>query len=99
MNYIEELKSNEKTFLTFLSEKYPFFYNSNLFLRDLQYAIHNYFKLKGDELGFSETEILAFKFAEYMVKKSKLVPVNDSTWRVMIDIAPKKTEKLEETES
>jgi len=98
MNYLEELKSNEKIFLTFLSEKYPLFYNSNLFLRDLQYAIHNYFKLKGAELRFSETEILAFEFAESLVKEGKLVPVNDSAWRVMIDISPKKVENLEEAE-
>jgi len=96
MNYLEELKSNETIFLTFLSEKYPFHFHSNLFLRDLQYAVHSYFKLKGIDLRFSATEKLAFDFAQYLVDENKLSVVNSSTWNVLIDISPKiETEEKE----
>ncbi len=100
MNYLEELKSNETIFLVFLSEKYPFHYHSNLFLRDLQYAIHAYFKLKDNDLRFTETEKLAYNFAEHLVIENKLSPVNNFTWQVIIDISPKKEEeKLIEAET
>jgi len=99
MNYLEELKLNETIFLKFLSEKYPFHFHSNLFVRDLQYAIHGYFKLKGIDLRFSTTEKLAYDFAKHLVDENNLSIVNNSTWKVLIDISPKKEKEFEQAEA
>jgi len=99
MNYLETLKQNEQSFLIFISKKYSFYYHSNLFLRDIQYAINSFFKFKGIELGFSATEKLAFEFAEYMEQNNKFTKINNSTWKVMIDISPKVEENLEAVEN
>jgi len=84
MNYLEHLRQNEKTFITFLSEKYPFFFNSNIFLRDIQYGISAYFKLKEKKLGFTEAENIARVFVNHLESLNKLKKVSHNTWIVLI---------------
>lgn len=82
MNYIEELINNQNIFFKFMKEKYPLYYNSNMFLRDLQYAIKSYFDNKNIRLSYTDTENLALEFAKYLDKENKLKKVASNAWKV-----------------
>lgn len=82
MEHLEELKNNKEIFFTFMKSKYPVIEKSNLFLRDLQYAIHNYFGLKGIKLGYSESENLAVSFASSLESFGELQKLNKNVWKV-----------------
>lgn len=86
MNRLEKLKENQLTFFEFMSAKYPVKYHSNIFLRDLQYAIFLYFKYAEDEINISEAEELALSFAAYLVEKGDLKVINDHTWFVDFEV-------------
>ncbi len=82
MDSLNELRENKDIFFSFMKEKYPLYFNSNLFLRDLQYAIVNYFDRKGAPVNYKTAESLAFSFADYLGDKGDLVKINHKTWRV-----------------
>lgn len=82
MNFIEELKKNEEIFLNFMKEKYPLFSKSNFFLRDLQYAITSYFKLKGQNIRLSQSENIAIEYAKFLESRSIITSVSNNTWRL-----------------
>ena len=79
---LEVLKLNEHEFFRFMREKHPIFFNSNIFLRDIQYSIFTYFDLKGEMLKYSESEKLALLFTEYLMDENKLVKLSNNAWRV-----------------
>lgn len=83
MNYIEDLKSNKNIFLKFMSEKYKIFTNSNIFLRDIQFAIKFYFEKKNIYLKYPQAEKLAKEFTSYLVDHNELSLVNENTWKVL----------------
>jgi F0F1-type ATP synthase beta subunit len=39
-----------------MKEKYPFFNNSNLFLRDIQYGVKHFFEMKNIKLAYKRVE-------------------------------------------
>lgn len=82
MNYLNELINNQNIFFKFMKEKYPLYYNSNMFLRDLQYAIKSYFDKKNIRLSYTDTENLALDFAKYLDKENKLKKVASNAWKV-----------------
>jgi hypothetical protein len=82
MNYLDELKSNKEIFFKFMKEKFPIFFNSNIFLRDLLYAIRSYFERKEKSLSYSQAEKLALEFAEYLEKENEIKKVGKNTWKV-----------------
>lgn len=82
MNYLDELKSNKEIFFNFMKEKFPIFFNSNIFLRDLLYAIRSYFERKEKFLSYSQAEKLALEFAEYLEKENEIKKVGKNTWKV-----------------
>ncbi len=82
MDYMSVLKSNEEIFFRFMREKYPFFYNSNIFFRDIQYSIISFFKLKNSPVPYADAEKLAVKFIDDLEKEEKLIKVSKNTWKV-----------------
>lgn len=82
MNYLEELKSNKEIFFNFMKEKYPVFYNSNIFERDLQYAIKQYFEKKDIGITYPEAEKLMNEFSSFLEEKGELLKLNANSWRV-----------------
>jgi hypothetical protein len=79
---LNHLVSNKEVVFEFLREKYPLFYNSNIFLRDLQYGIKTYFERKDILIKYPQAEELAFKFAEKMESEDILTRLDTSTWLV-----------------
>lgn len=82
MNYLNELINNQKIFFKFMKEKYPLFTNSNIFLRDVQYAIRSYFEKKNIKLGYTESEKLTLEFIDTLTKENKLKKISSNAWKV-----------------
>lgn len=82
MDLLKDLTSNRTMFFNFMKEKYRLYYNSNIFLRDLQYAIKSYYEKKGKKLKYPQAEKLALEFAHELVKEDQLKNISNNTWKV-----------------
>ena len=89
MNYLEHLISNKEVFFNFMKKKYPLFQQSNLFLRDMQYAIMSYFELKEKPLTYEKAEILAKDFIKKLEDNGELLKLNHKTWKVNFEVGEK----------
>lgn len=69
MRELQILKDNWEEFLRFMKARYPLYHLSNVFVRDIEYAIRDYFLDRGEKISFAEAEYLAQKFAEFLVEK------------------------------
>lgn len=98
MEKLTELQNNKMIFFTFMREKYPVYYKSNLFLRDIQYAVMSYFKKKDIKVKYGPAEKIALQFAETLEKQNELIRLNNSTWKVNFSFeSGVKEEKAAET--
>lgn len=82
MKKLEELKTNKMIFFNFMKEKYPVISKSNIFLRDIQYAIISYFEKKDIKVKYSEAESLALEFTNYLESEGQLIRIDKNTWKV-----------------
>lgn len=82
MNYVDELISQKEIFIKFMKEKYPVFNNSNVFFRDLQYAIKSYFEKKDKKLSYSVAEKTALGFIDHLEKNKELVRISNNSWKL-----------------
>ncbi|CUU04619.1 hypothetical protein JGI1_01028 [Candidatus Thermokryptus mobilis] len=82
MKELKVLQDNWQDFLKFMKNHYPLYHLSNVFVRDIEYAIIDYFLNKGTKLSFSEAEYLAQKFAEFMAEKGIFKPIKNEYNRV-----------------
>ncbi|MBK7107304.1 MAG: hypothetical protein IPH62_18680 [Ignavibacteriae bacterium] len=89
MNQLEHLKSNKNIFFNFMKEDYPLFRYSNLFLRDLQYAIKSYFDMKENPISYSQAEIIARNFIDELLKSNDILQIDKKSWKVNFDIGIK----------
>jgi len=92
MNYIDHLFNNKKVFFNYMKEDYPLFKHSNLFLRDLQYAIKSYFDLKEYPVNYLQAEKLAKEFISELTKSNELVQIDNKSWKINFDIDIKSEE-------
>jgi len=98
MNYLEELKNNQEIFFNFMKEKYNIYYNSNIFARDLQYAIKQYFEKKDIKIKYPVAEELMQNFSKYLEEKGDLENLTNNSWRVNFfkPVVEEETEKVTE---
>lgn len=82
MERLTELQNNKTIFFNFMKEKYPLYAKSNLFLRDLQYAIMSYFLKKDIKVKYGPAEKIALAFADSLEKQNDLTKLNEYTWKV-----------------
>ena len=82
MNYLQHLIDNQGIFFNYMKSKYPVVEKSNIFLRDLQFAIKSYFKIKGYEITSAQAEILAVDFTTNLEESGELTLVSRKTWKV-----------------
>jgi len=97
MNYFDELKNNQEIFFNFMKEKYRIFYNSNIFARDLQYAIKQYFEKKDIKITYPEAEELMIKFSGYLISKGDLTKISNNVWKVNFfkpEVVEEETQKV-----
>ena len=65
-----------------MKEKYPVFKESNIFFRDLQYAIRNYYMKKGKTINYQKADKIALEFIENLVNKGELKKISNNAWKV-----------------
>ena len=82
MDYLQELNSNRKLFFSYMKEKYKLFYNSNIFLRDIQYAIQSYFLKKDKRIKQSVVEKTAKEFINKLEQDGELKKMSSNAWKV-----------------
>ena len=90
MKLLNTLKNEKKVFLNFMKEKYHLSYRSNMFLRDLQYAIYIFFLKRGKKLSYTEAEELALAFAKDLTEAGELKQLNKQTWTVNFKLETEK---------
>ncbi|HPI37300.1 MAG TPA: hypothetical protein PK397_05075 [Ignavibacteriaceae bacterium] len=79
---LELLKRDYKIFLSYFKANYPVFHNSNVFFRDLQYAIRRFLESKGFETNYNEATKLAVSFAELMELEGVFVKTSKIGWKL-----------------
>lgn len=97
MKNLELLLANEDIFLNYMNERYPIFWNSNIFSRDVQYAVKDFFKIKNKKLSYTEAENLSSQFIEHLVSQGKLLKIDFQTWKVNFHLHTVVLENKEET--
>lgn len=86
MNYLEHLVSNKKIFFNFMNENYTIFQYSNIFFRDLQYAILSYFDMKEKPLTYAKAEEVTNSFIKNMIENNELTQIDYKSWRVNFEV-------------
>lgn len=88
VNYFDYLEKNTDQFLDYMKEKYPVYYNSNIFVRDIQYGIKNFLEKKGMKITYRQMEELSAKIIERFEKKSILRKLSDKSWLFIYKTEP-----------
>ncbi len=97
MNHLQHLLDNKQGFFSFMQQQYPIMFHSNVFFRDIQYAILSYFELKESPLTYSKAEDVAIDFINKLVESEEFSPIDNKTWKVNFEIGSKnEPEKVEE---
>jgi len=78
----DQVINDEEVFFNFLKSKFPLFYKSNLFFRDLEYGIQQFFKKKNMKLSVKETIAVTEKTAAHFEEKEYFKRINDGVWMV-----------------
>ncbi|MDX1701269.1 MAG: hypothetical protein R3250_11660 [Melioribacteraceae bacterium] len=92
MDRLEHLVENKKVFFDFMNENYTIFKYSNLFFRDLQYALISYFEMKEHPVKYAEAEKLAQEFIDELVSSKDLDQIDYKSWRINFDFGIVKKE-------
>ena len=87
MNYTQDLLSNRKMFFNFMKEKYSVYQNSNIFFRDIQYAIKSYYEKKEQKVKYALAEKLAYEFVNQLESEGQLKKISDNAWKVNFSFA------------
>ncbi len=82
MNFSLDLFANRMMFFNFMREKYPIFYNSNVFFRDIQYAIISYYRKKDTKIKPADSELIAENFVNELEKSGELIRISINSWKV-----------------
>ncbi len=96
MNLTEMLLKEKETFFNFMKEKYPVHYKSNLFLRDVEYAILIYFEKKKIKVNYTQVTEAARGLIEAMLAKGELKKINKNAFLFLGDFIKEK-EPVEES--
>jgi hypothetical protein len=65
-----------------MKEKYNIYYNSNIFLRDIQYAIQSYFLKKDKRIKQSVVEKTSLEFINKLEQDGDLKKMSHNAWKV-----------------
>ena len=82
MDLLNDLTSNKSIFFKFMKEKYRLYLNSNIFFRDIQYAIKSYFDKKDIRIKYSQAEKVAYDFIKKLEDTGELKKMSNNAWKV-----------------
>jgi len=97
MNYLNHLENNKKVFFNYMNENYTIFQHSNIFFRDIQYALISYFEIKENPIKYGAADKLANEFINKLVTTEELSPIDHKSWKINFEVGIKK-EVAEETQ-
>ncbi|PID59643.1 MAG: hypothetical protein CR986_05085 [Ignavibacteriae bacterium] len=86
MNHLNHLLENKKVFFNFMNENYTIFQNSNLFFRDIQYAVISYFEMKEKPIKYAQAEVVTTNFIDKLVKTNELTEINKRTYKINFEL-------------
>lgn len=98
MNHVEILKKEKEIFIKYLEANYPVFFNSNIFLRDLQYSVQRFFETKDEKISYTTAEKVALDFASELENEGELLRLTENSWKVNFQIEKKKEKTIEKSE-
>ncbi len=79
-DYASELFNNKDTFFRFMSNKYPVKYKSNIFLRDVQFAVKDYYDIKKEKLSYTQTETIAKSLMNKLESENLASKLTHQSW-------------------
>ncbi|MFA5804121.1 MAG: hypothetical protein WC879_05720 [Melioribacteraceae bacterium] len=82
MDLLNDLISNKTIFFNFMKVKYRLYLNSNIFFRDIQYAIKSYFEKKDIPIKYSQAEKVAYDFINKLEDTGELTKMSNNAWKV-----------------
>ena len=82
MDLLNDLTSNKTIFFNFMKVKYRLYLNSNIFFRDIQYAIKSYFEKKDIRINYSQAEKIAYDFINKLEDSGELTKMSNNAWKV-----------------
>lgn len=86
MNHIEHLINEKKVFFNFMNENFTIFQHSNLFFRDLQYAILSYFEMKEEPINYSDAEKISNEFIDNMMQNNEITQIDHKSWKINFEL-------------
>jgi len=96
MEFIKDLTANKSIFFKFMKEKYRLYSNSNIFFRDIQYAIKSYFEKKDVRIKYSQAEKVAFEFITKLENSGELKKMSNNAWKVNFSLGNNVVKKDEQ---
>lgn len=94
MNRFNQLLAEKEIFLKYMKEKYKIFNNSNIFLRDIQFAIKSFFEKKDIKISYAEAESLMKELTSNMENSGELTKLSPNTWKVNFTLNKTTEEEL-----
>ena len=82
MKHQQQMIDHSYEVLTFLRSRFSVYHLSNIFFRDIQYGIQEYFGRQGTRVTYAQAENLARAFVDKLEKDKILVPLDRQTWVV-----------------
>ncbi len=79
---IPPLSGREQDLLTFMKENgYPVFHRSNIFLRDVQYGVRDYYRDRhGIDIGSRESDYIAGAVIKALEADGRLNRISEMVW-------------------
>ncbi len=78
----EFLLTHDREFLAYCRSRFPVYHMSNVFFRDIQYAVIAYLGGQKVRVSYTEAEHLARSVIEKLEREKLLHPVDHQTWAV-----------------
>jgi hypothetical protein len=83
MNKSQYILGNQAEFLRFLRSRAPLYHLSNVFLRDLHFAVIEFLKVKNVRVRQTEGEQITREVAVQLEKRNILKKLNQNTWMLL----------------
>ncbi|HPO56173.1 MAG TPA: hypothetical protein PKY46_09230 [Ignavibacteriaceae bacterium] len=84
-NHVNNIVNDKTVFWEYYKARYPAFNNSNIFKRDLQYAVKRYLEFKGIKAALSESDQIAEQVLSRFIKEGILKPLDNNTFRLSLE--------------
>jgi len=94
---IQQIIGKEKELFTFMQQEgYPVFHKSNIFLRDIQYGIRDFYRMHfNKDIGSRKADAFAASFVNDLESRNIFKPFGRNTWILNMEMF-RKHAKVEE---